>query len=576
MSASAASLNMESPFAPIGQKVDQGIIQVEEGVTSLLDKVVRLIAGKDNLARPSNLSEATLSDLHSGDLENGLNPETTAADSSATFKPKNIRYHIAKEFFNIAHNSSNLVDRISAVLSTVYMVGGLFGRPMAAPINLARRVDQTVNLTRRFATGMRMNSIFRMAAAFLGIPAAVVSDPGEGMYLKKGFESFAGNLNEGAVEAATHDGTFKDGKFENLMDEPKALVKKLGGSLLKLAKNPSLITNMEFLKESQLLDFGNILGTGMLAKGMKSENNKLARDGRELESTSVDFTKAISDNPLRALSSLFFLGEMGCDGANEAKYAGDSTRLSAMTALTGLMARTFGVVYPDFAADKDGPKIYSNPLKFIAQSVPHILRFGNPAYLATKQNKSKKDEFENSLYGKPANNIVEFDSKPFEMKTDEEKLLTAAQSLAKAPEFAKASANPSSYYDVEDYVPSASSRSASVSSGDSGAASTKPPITEAQLGEMVAEELKKEAEGSRSAVGNPSPLNDIDNEDLFGSQDEDLFGNQDEDLFGSQSDDLFGDQGGDLFGSQSEDLFGDQDTAKEEQASGLKVESNSK
>ena len=93
---------------------------------------------------------------------------------------------------------------------------------------------------------------------------------------------------------------------------------------------------------------------------------------------------------------------------------------------------------------------------------------------------------------------------------------------------------------------------------------------------MVAEELKKEAEGSRSAVGNPSPLNDIDNEDLFGSQDEDLFGNQDEDLFGSQSDDLFGDQGGDLFGSQSEDLFGDQDTAKEEQASGLKVESNSK
>ena len=154
-----------------------------------------------------------------------------------------------------------------------------------------------------------------------------------------------GNKAEDCMEAAKEAGVMVKGVYKNFLDEPVALVKKLGNSFGELIKDPSLISDPKWIEKSQMLSLGNIGGTAMLAAGLATGNKDFARLGRNIQSISVDATKTTSNNIERSASALGFGSEMGLDTIN-AKFAnGDSTRLSSGVALSGQVARTLGVVY---------------------------------------------------------------------------------------------------------------------------------------------------------------------------------------------------------------------------------------
>ena len=367
-------MNIENPLT-----LSENIQPQIKKVTSFLDKVVRTVAGKQE-SQVSNLSDSEKAALHSS-------PDTK----------KNLRYHAANAVHNIAHNNSGFIDKLNAGLSSIYLAGAVVGKPLEGVISGARRIEQGANLLRRFATGAKINSPSRMLAAFMGLPALLVKNVGEGMYLLNGFQSGAGNFAEAAMESAKESGVMEDGIYKNFLDEPKALIKKLGNSIGELAKNPSLVTDMKWLEKSQFLALGNMAGTAMLGLGLLTKQDGIARTGRNLQSMVVDADKFSSDNIERSASGIGFGTEMALDTLNASKFDGNSTRLSAGVALAGQVARTLGNVYQDTKFDASLPKIYTNPVGFFQKAIPSILKYANPVSLMTRAKKDLSEKFENIL-----------------------------------------------------------------------------------------------------------------------------------------------------------------------------------
>ena len=385
------------------------------------------------------------------------------------------------------------MNKLNGALSSIYLAGAVVGKPLSGVISGARRVEQASNLVRRFATGTKINSPARMLAAFCGIPALLVKNVGEDMYLLNGFQSFLGNVSEDCMEAAKEDGVMSKGVYKNFLDEPVALVKKLGKSFGELIKNPSLITDGKWIEKSQMLALGNIGGSAMLAAGLATGNKDFARLGRNIQSISVDATKTTSNNIERSASALGFGSEMGLDTIN-AKFAnGDSTRLSSGVALSGQVARTLGVVYQDTKFDDSLPKIYTDPMGFIQKAIPSILKYGNPASLFTRAKKDLTEKFEHILSGGSSLEPVKAAINPLPEAVPQAEITTAAD-LAKVPELktlkeanSKATAKPYSLDYESIYDNDVSSSSASTTSSSAVTLSSEE---KAKADEIIVRETK--------------------------------------------------------------------------------------
>jgi hypothetical protein len=230
-----------------------------------------------------------------------------------------------------------------------------------------------------------------MLAAFLGLPALVVKNVGKDMYLYSGGQSALGNFAEDALEASQPEG----GVYKNLFDEPKALFKKLGTSFKELL-DPSVKKDEKWIGESQIMSLMNMAGSAILAVGLATGKHELARTGRNLQSVGVDMTKATSDNIERGASGLGFGFEMALDAANDKLFKGESSRLSALVALSGQLGRVLGVVYQDTPFSPNLPKIYTKPLEFLKMATASMVKYVNPLALATKQHKAD-NKFEEAL-----------------------------------------------------------------------------------------------------------------------------------------------------------------------------------
>jgi hypothetical protein len=347
---------------------------------TVLNKIVRVVAG---VGKPEAANAAfNKKDSQFLGLEGARNQ--LAGLSKA-------RVGVAKEIHKLAHNKSKITDIVTAGLNVAYMAGTVIGKPAEGLISTARRIEQGLSLGRRFITGAKINSPSRILAAFLGIPALVVKNVGKDMYLYNGGQSAFGNFAEDALEAAKPEG----GIYKNIFDEPKALFKKLGTSFKELL-DPSVKKDEKWIGESQIMSLMNMAGSAMLAAGLATGKHELARTGRNLQSIGVDMTKATSDNIERQASGVGFAAEMALDTANERFFKGESSRLSALVALSGQLGRVLGVVYQDTPFSSNLPKIYTKPLEFLKMATASMVKYVNPLALATKQHKAD-NKFEEAL-----------------------------------------------------------------------------------------------------------------------------------------------------------------------------------
>ena len=347
---------------------------------TVLNKIVRVVAGVGNLDAAN--AAFNKKDSQSLGLEGARNQ--LAGLSKA-------RMGVAKEIHKLAHNKSKITDIVTAGLNVAYMAGTVIGKPAEGLISTARRIEQGLSLGRRFITGAKINSPSRILAAFLGIPALVVKNVGKDMYLYNGGQSAFGNFAEDALEAAKPEG----GIYKNIFDEPKALFKKLGVSFKELL-DPNVKKDEKWIGESQIMSLMNMAGSAMLAVGLATGKHELARNGRNLQSIGVDMTKATSDNIERQASGVGFAAEMALDTANEKFFKGESSRLSALVALSGQLGRVLGVVYQDTPFSSNLPKIYTKPLEFLKMATASMVKYVNPLALATKQHKAD-NKFEEAL-----------------------------------------------------------------------------------------------------------------------------------------------------------------------------------
>jgi hypothetical protein len=350
---------------------------------TVLNKIVRVVAGVSN---PDAASAAL--GFNKKDSQPLVGVEDARNQLAGLSKA---RVGVAKEIHKLAHNKSKITDIVTAGLNVAYMTGTVIGKPAEGLISTARRIEQGLSLGRRFITGAKINSPSRILAAFLGIPALVVKNVGKDMYLYNGGQSAFGNFAEDALEAAKPEG----GIYKNIFDEPKALFKKLGVSFKELL-DPSVKKDEKWIGESQIMSLMNMAGSAMLAVGLATGKHELARNGRNLQSIGVDMTKATSDNVERQASGVGFAAEMALDTANERFFKGESSRLSALVALSGQLGRVLGVVYQDTPFSPNLPKIYTKPLEFLKMATASMVKYVNPLALATKQHKAD-NKFEEAL-----------------------------------------------------------------------------------------------------------------------------------------------------------------------------------
>jgi hypothetical protein len=354
----------------------------EKTPDTVLNKIVRVVAGVSNPDAANAALKFNRKDSQSIETED---PRDQLAGLSKA------RVSVAKEIHKLAHNKSKITDIATAGLNVVYMAGAAIGKPAEGLISTARRIEQGLSLGRRFITGAKINSGSRMLAAFLGLPALVVKNVGKDMYLYSGGQSALGNFAEDALEASQPEG----GVYKNLFDEPKALFKKLGTSFKELL-DPSVKKDEKWIGESQIMSLMNMAGSAILAVGLATGKHELARTGRNLQSVGVDMTKATSDNIERGASGLGFGFEMALDAANDKLFKGESSRLSALVALSGQLGRVLGVVYQDTPFSPNLPKIYTKPLEFLKMATASMVKYVNPLALATKQHKAD-NKFEEAL-----------------------------------------------------------------------------------------------------------------------------------------------------------------------------------
>jgi len=346
---------------------------------TVLNKLVRVIAGASGSVNAS--SEAAGNNIVSFKRGEG--------EQLASPKLNPVRLKIAKEVHNIAHNKSRAVDIATAGLNVAYMAGMVAGKPLEGLVSSARRIEQGLSLTRRFLTGTKMNSPMRMLGGLLGIPALIVRNVGKDMYLLNGWQSAFGNAAEDSYAAAKLAGK----PYKNLLDEPKALITKLGKSFGELL-DPSIKKDGKWFEQSQFMALLNLTGSALLGLGLATGNHELARNGRNLQSVGVDLTKSTDDNVLRQVSGTGFIGEMAADTINDKLFEGNSTRLSSVVAWAGQVARVLGVVYQDQPDRPEVKKIYQDPIGFISKhAIPDMLKHGNPfGILSRKINVDNKFE----------------------------------------------------------------------------------------------------------------------------------------------------------------------------------------
>lgn len=366
---------------------------------TVLNKIVRAVAGISNPDAGNTTPNFNRKDSQSLDVQD---PRDKLAGLSK------VRVGLAQEIHKLAHNKSKIADIATAGLNVAYMAGTVVGKPAEGLISTARRIEQGLSLGRRFITGAKINSGSRMLAAFLGLPALVVKNVGRDMYLYNGGQCALGNFAEDALEAAQPEG----GVYKSILDEPKALFKKLGTSLKELL-DPNIKKDEEWIGESQIMSLMNMVGSAMLAVGLATGKHEVVRTGRNLQSLGVDIAKATSNNIERGASGVGFAAEMALDAANDKLFRGESSRLSSLVALSGQLGRVLGVVYQDTPFSANSPKIYTKPLEFLKMAAASMVKYVNPVALATKQHQAD-DKFEEALglLSKPletavaANNIV--------------------------------------------------------------------------------------------------------------------------------------------------------------------------
>ena len=376
----SSAANTVAENVPVDCKKSSG---AEKTPDTVLNKIVRVVAGVSN-------SDAENTELKSNNRNNSQLLDMQNSRSQLTGLSK-ARVSVAKEIHKLAHNKSKITDIVTAGLNVAYMAGTVIGKPAEGLISGARRIEQGLSLGRRFITGAKINSPSRMLAAFLGLPALVVKNVGKDMYLYNGGQSALGNFAEDALEAAKPEG----GIYKNMLDEPKALFKKLGISFQELL-NPNVQKDEKWIGESQIMSLMNMVGSAILAAGLATGKHELARNGRNLQSIGVDATKATSDNIERQASGLGFAAEMALDAINEKLFKGESARLSSLVALSGQLGRVLGVVYQDTPFSPNLPKIYTKPLEFLKMATVSMVKYVNPLALATKQHKAD-NKFEEAL-----------------------------------------------------------------------------------------------------------------------------------------------------------------------------------